>query len=180
MPATRPASNPVSAADLSTLCVERGHVCYLHHQNISISVWVGQATVPTVLAVHEVTKTMIARFPGGHSSISFVLDGLPAPTADAQALLTKAFEKGSQVKVTAIVLEGSGFWASGLRGMLNNSHREANSDMSLKIFTQLDPVVGWFSEEHAARTGVEIAPMQLRDVLLLARQLGEKAAWGRE
>jgi hypothetical protein len=179
--AARPASIfPASAELLSSLRVERGHVSYSLYQNISIAVWVGQATLPVVQAVHEVTKEMIGRFPGGHSSIAFVLDGLPAPTADAQSLLTKTFEKRSQLMVTAIVLEGSGFWASGLRCMINNSHRDANSDSSLRIVTDLNPLVGWFAEEHAKRTGVSIVPMALRDVFLLARHLGEDAAWGRE
>jgi hypothetical protein len=181
MAAVRPASIfPLSAEQLSSLRVVRGHVSYSLYQNISIAVWIGQATLPAVQVIPEVTKHMIARFPGGHSSVGFVLDGLPAPPADAQALLTKTFEKRSQLMVTAIVLEGSGFWASGLRGMLNNSHRDANSDAALKIVTHVDPLVGWFAEEHAARTGVEIAPMLLRDMLLLARQVGEKAARGDE
>lgn len=180
MPAVRPASVFPLSAEFGSLHVERGHVSYSLYQNISIAVWVGQATLRAVQGVQEVTKQMIARFPRGHSSVGFVLDGLPAPTADAQALLTKSFEKRSQLMVTAIILEGSGFWASGLRGMLNNSHRDANSDAALKIVTHLDPLVGWFAEEHAARTGVEIAPMQLRDMLRLARQVGEKAAWGQE
>jgi hypothetical protein len=181
MVAVRPASLfPASTEQLSSLRVERDHVSYSLYQNISIAVWVGQATLPVVKAVLEVTQDMIARFPGGHSSVAFVLDGLPAPPTDAQAVLTKAFEKRSQLMVTAIVLEGSGFWASGLRGMLNNTHREANSNTALKIVTHVDPLVGWFAEEHAARTGVVIAPMVLRDVLLYARQVGEQSALGRE
>jgi hypothetical protein len=181
MPALSPASIfPASAEQVSSLRVARGHVSYALYQNISIAVWVGQATLPVVKCIHEVTKGMIARFPGGHSSIAFVLDGLPAPTPDAQALLTQTFERRSQLMVTAIVLEGSGFWASGLRGMINNSFREANGDAALKIVTDVDPLVGWFAEQHAERTGIFIAPMILRDVLRYARQVGEKAAWGVE
>jgi hypothetical protein len=175
MSALRASLFPASDVPLTPLIAERGHVSYSVYQNVSIAVWVGQATVPVLHRVHEVNKTMIARFPAGHSSISFVLDGLPAPTPEAQVLLQKTFASRTQLVVTAIVLEGSGFWASGLRGMINNSHREAQGTAALKIVTSVDPLVGAFCEEHG-RTGVEIAPMVLRDMLLHARQVGEKAA----
>lgn len=176
MPALRASIFPASNEPLTPLLAERGHVSYSSYQNVSIAVWVGQATVPVVNRIQEVSKMMIGRFPGGHSSVSFVLDGLPAPTPDAQLLLQKTFAARMQLAVTAIVLEGSGFWASGLRGMINNSHREAQGTSTLKIVTSLDPLVGAFCEQHSAQTGVELAPMVLRDVLLHARQVGEKAA----
>jgi hypothetical protein len=176
MSALRASLFPASDEPLTPLLAERGHVSYSIYQNVSIAVWVGQATLQVVNRVLEVTKTMVGRFPGGHSSVSFVLDGLPAPTPEAQAQLQKTFSARSQLVVTAIVLEGSGFWASGLRGMINNSHREAQGKSALKIVTSVDPLVGAFCEEHGTRTGVEISPMVLRDVLLHARQVGEKAA----
>lgn len=180
MTAVRHSWLPSPEKPLTMLRVERGHMSYALWRNISIAVWVGQATVPVLKALHEVSKEMVARFPRGHSSVAFVLDGVPPPTPDAQALVKQVFEASSGLLTTAMVLEGSGFWASGLRGMLNNSHRDAASPTSLKIATDIDSVVGWFCEEHEARTGVEIAPMRLRQVLLHARQACEKIARGQE
>ncbi len=162
--------------DVTPLRYERGHVSASVYQNISIIVWVSHATVPAVQALQEVSKAMIKRFPHGHSSMSFVLDGVGVPTPEAQVLLQRSLGTRSQVSVTGIVLEGSGFWASALRGMISNSHREAQANSALKIMTSLDSLVGWFCEEHGARTRVELAPMALRDVLMHARQIGEKAA----
>jgi hypothetical protein len=170
-PSISPAMNEVTP-----LRYTRGHVSVSAVQNVSIIVWVGHATVPAVLCVQEATKTMIMRFPSGHSSVSFVLDGVGVPTPEAQVLLQRSFAARSQINVTAIVLEGSGFWASGLRGMISNSHREAQAKSALKIMTSIDSLVGWFCEEHGVRTGVELAPMALRDVLQHARRIGEKAA----
>lgn len=178
MSSPSPSLFPSAAEQLYPLHVALGHASYARYENISIGVWVGQATLPVVQMVQEVTKFMIARFPRGHSSVSFVLDGLPAPTPEAQALIGKQFEARSQLSVTGIVLEGSGFWASGLRGMINNSHREANGPTSLKIVTSIDQLVGWFAEAHEARTQVSIAPMILRDLLQHARKVGERAARG--
>jgi hypothetical protein len=169
-------SSSPRANDVTPLLCTRGHVSVSTHQNISIIVWVAHATVPAVQCLQEVSKTMIVRYPNGHSSVSFVLDGVGVPTPDAQVVLQRSLGARSQPHVTAIVLEGSGFWASGLRGMISNSHREAQAKSALKITTSIDSLVGWFCEEHGARTGVELAPMALRDVLQHARQIGETAA----
>jgi hypothetical protein len=164
------------ANEITPLRYTRGHVSVCAFQNISIIVWVAHATVPAVHCLQEVSKTMIVRFPNGHSSVSFILDGVGVPTPEAQVALQRSLGTRSQINVTGIVLEGSGFWASGLRGMISNSHREAQAKSALKIMTSIDSLVGWFCEEHNERTGVELAPMALRDVLQRARRIGETAA----
>lgn len=166
---------PAVTNDITPLRSVRGHMSLSVYQNVSITVWVAHATVPVVQCLQEATKVMISRFPNGHSSVSFVLDGVGAPTPEAQVMLQRALGARSQILVSGIVLEGSGFWASALRGMLNNSYREAQAKIALKIVTSVDSLVGWFCEEHSARTGVELAPMAFRDVLQQARQMGETA-----
>lgn len=161
-----------------TMRVELGHFALSAYRNISIAVWVGQATRPAVEALIETQKKLIALHPNGHSAVSFILDGLPAPTPDAQAIVTRVFEARSQIACLAIILEGSGFWASGLRSMLNNAHRQAGGPVALKVATSLEGIVTWFSEEHKKGTGVELLPMPLLSVLANARQEGERLAKG--
>jgi hypothetical protein len=161
-----------------TLRVELGHFALSAYRNISIAVWVGQATRQAVEALLEAQKKLIDAHPNGHSAVTFILDGLPAPTPDAHALITKVFAARNQLACLAIILEGSGFWASGLRSMLNNSHRQAGGPAALQVATSLESVVTWFSEEHKKRTGVELLPMPLLNTLTNARQEGERLAKG--
>jgi hypothetical protein len=163
---------------LETLVVERGRCHVSAYRNITISVWVGQANPAAAHAALRAGQEMARRHPQGHSTGVFVLDGLPGPTPDAQPLIAKVLGQRSSLKCAAIILEGSGFWASGIRAMINNTHREANGGASLKISTTLAEVVGWLSENHEERTGVAIAPDLLEQVLTQARQLGARAAAG--
>jgi len=161
-----------------TLRVELGHFAISAYRNISIAVWVGQATRLAVEGLLEAQKKLVALHPNGHSAVSFILDGLPAPEPEAQALISRVFEARSQISCLAIILEGSGFWASGLRSMLNNYHRQAGGPAALKVATSLDSVVTWFSEEHKKGTGVELLPKPLLSILANARQEGERLAKG--
>jgi hypothetical protein len=163
---------------LPTLFVRPGRCHFSMYRNLWIGVWVGQADLPSVQGQLKVSNEMAARHPGGHSSVSFILDGLAGPTPEAQPTLKKVFAARAALGCAGIVLEGSGFWASGLRGMLNNAHREAGSRLMLKIETSVEQLVTWLAEEHSECTGVEIPPLQLCEVLLRARQHGEQAARG--
>lgn len=163
---------------LETLVVERGRCHFSAYKNITISVWVGQADVAAAQAALRAGKEMARRHPQGHSAACFVLDGLPGPTADAHPLIAKVLGQRSDLKCAAIILEGSGFWASGLRSMINNTHREANGNAGLKIATSLSDVVGWLAENHEERTGVAIAPDVLQEVLTRARLLGAQEGAG--
>jgi hypothetical protein len=169
---------PQSLDSLETIWVEHARFYFGAYLNISIAVWVGQADLNAAQAMLRASDGMAQRNPRGHSSVNFVLDGLAGPTPEAQPIFKQLLGRRAQLACAAIILEGSGFWASGLRGMLSNTHREAGGGVPLKIETSVDPLVGWFSEQHQARTKVELQPMQLRDVLLHARQLGERAARG--
>jgi hypothetical protein len=173
--------NPVLSStgdSLETLVVERGRCHFSAYRNITISVWVGQANVAAAQAALGAGKEMARRHPHGHSAVCFVLDGLSGPTPDAQPLIAKVLGQRADLKCAAIILEGSGFWASGLRSMINNIHREGGGNAGLKIATTLAEVVAWLSENHQARTGVAIAPDALAEALSRARQLGAAAAAG--
>jgi hypothetical protein len=137
---------------------------------------VGQGNTASAQAALRAAKEMATRYPNRHSTVNFVLDGLPAPAPEAMPLFTRAIAQRSDLACAAFILEGSGFWASGLRSMINNSHREGGGGALLKIATASDQIVDWLSEYHQEQTGVAIAPEELREVLRHARRLGEEAA----
>jgi hypothetical protein len=163
---------------VETLAVERGRCHFSAYRNIAIGVWVGQANSAAAEAALRVAKEMPKRCPGGHSSVAFLLDGLPGPLPEALPLLAKLFAKRSDLACTAMVLEGSGFWASGLRSMVNNSRREGGGETPLKMGTSIAEIVSWLSTQHAQKTGVLLAPDELTEALTFARQLGEQARSG--
>jgi hypothetical protein len=163
-------------APSSALLVEPGVYHYSAWQNINIGVWVGQATLRAAQGLLLIGKEMSRRYPGGHSSIVFVLDRLPAPTPEARELLGQLFKAGSELACTAVILEGSGFWASGLRSMIANMHRTAAGAVRLRVGTSVDEALDWFPAEHERCTGIMVDVAQLRMALLSAREHGAAAA----
>jgi hypothetical protein len=164
---------PISS---SPVLVVPGVFHYNGWKNVSIGVWVGQATVGAVESLFAFGKNMIQLYPDGHSSVVFILDKLPAPHPDARELLAQLFNARSSLACTAVVLEGSGFWASGLRSMIANTHRSATGSVKLRVGTSIDEVLGWFPAEHARLTGIELDRNELRTELMYSREHGAKEA----
>ena len=158
---------------METLAVEPGRCAFYAHKNITIGVWTGQADLRSAQATEGVARTMAARYPAGRSYVAFVLDGLPGPTPEATQVLTRVMGQREGLACLAYVLEGEGFWASGLRSMISNTHRESGAEGSLKVGTHADQIVDWLCVHHARKTGVALPPAELRAVLAEARRQGE-------
>jgi hypothetical protein len=152
------------------LRIEPDAYCYRAWQNLSIGVWVGQATLPAVKGLLDVGRQMVTRYPEGHSSIVFILDKIPAPTPEGRELLTRIFAGGSALTCTAVILEGSGFWASGLRSMIGNTHRSASGPVRLRVNTSIDEALEWLPAEHTRFTGVTLNVEELRKTLIAVRE----------
>lgn len=160
---------------VETVVLERGRCHFSAYRNIAIGVWVAQADRIAAEAALRMKEEMPKRCPGGHSSVVFLLDGLPGPLPEALPLLHKLWERRSDLACTAMILEGSGFWASGLRSMVNNARREGGGEIPLKMGTSIEQVVDWLSALHAQKTHVLIPPTELIEALSFARQLAEQA-----
>lgn len=160
----------------SVLHVEPGIYQYHAWQNVNVGVWVGQATYEATLKLIDVGKEMRRRYPAGHSSIVFILDKLAAPTPEARELLARFFSDGTSLMCNAVVLEGEGFWASGLRAMISNTHRGAAGSVQLRVGTSIDEILSWFPEAHAKCTGIALKSAELRPVLHEIRREAEAGA----
>jgi hypothetical protein len=95
-------------------------------------------------------------YPDGHSSVVLIADRLPAPQPETQAAIGKLFGARSSLACVAIILEGSGFWASGIRCMITNTHRDATGRAKLHVSTSVEGALSWLPTEHAQATGIEI------------------------
>lgn len=152
------------------LVTQPGVCAYDGWMNVSIGVWVGQATLPVIRRVLRMSSEQVQRFPEGRSSVIFILDQLQAPTPEAQEEMKK-FYGTEGFACFAIVVEGTGFWASGMRSMANNNaQRTASSGVVQRVSTTIDEVVSWLPALHLARTGVTLPLDEFRRNLLAARE----------
>lgn len=178
VPTRRGASRPFSSAGEVApreLRVEPGVYAYYAYKNVSVGIWVGQAVKSAVAGLVEMSQENAKQHPDGRSSVVFVLDELPAPTPEAQEEMKRVYASEG-LAITAIVLEGTGFWASGIRSMTNNVSRAAGSSMLLRISTSIEEVVGWLPAAHLERTGVALPAAEFHKALLAMRVLGAERA----
>lgn len=152
-----------------------GVFAYDSWKNVSIGVYVGQATPAAARELLAMSDHQARTFPEGRSSVVFVLDQLGAPPPEARPDLDRVYES-SGLACTAIVLEGSGFWASAIRSMTSNMVR--GQAVSVRAHTNLDEVVTWMPAEHQKRTKVELPPDDLKRALIYARKVCEVRARG--
>jgi hypothetical protein len=157
------------------LVTAAGVCAYAGWLNVSIGVWVGAATLPAVRRVLRMSSEQAVRFPEGRSSVIFVLDQVQAPTPEAQEEMKKFYGRDG-FACFAIVLEGTGFWASGIRSMANNAQRTATAGLVQRVSTTIEEVVSWLPPQHLARTGTTLPPDEFRRQLLAAREHCETLA----
>ena len=169
---------PASTTGVITLRVEPRIYYYSAWQNLTLAVWVGQATGASVRSLAGISREMLRRHPEGHSSVVFILDKIPAPAPDAREVLDKVFHSRNDLACVSVVVDGSGFWASGMRSMMGNAHRAAAGATStmLRLNTSIDEVVDWMPAEHARRTGVELEREAFTRALRQVREQGAAEA----
>jgi hypothetical protein len=163
-----------SPLELEVLRLEPGIFAYCGWRNFSIGVWVGQATLPAVNGMLRMSEDLEQRFPHGRSSVIFVADKVPAPTPEAREAFARVYTP--KLSCTAMVLEGDGFWASGIRSMSANVHRSADTPALLRVHNDIEQVVAWLPQQHLAHTGVNVSAEELARVLRSARAEAEVLA----
>jgi hypothetical protein len=173
-----PPERAAPSSGVVTLRIEPRIYYYSAWQNLTLAVWVGQATGPSVRSLGDISREMVRRHPEGHSSVVFILDKIPAPTPEAREILDKVFHSRNDLSCVSVVIEGSGFWASGMRSLMGNTHRASAGATTtvLRLNTDIDDVVEWMPSEHLRRTGVELDPNEFRAALRHVREYGAKRA----
>ena len=168
-------STPSIELSLRELRTEPGIYAYDGWKNVSIGVWVGQATLPAVQRLLEMCNEQERAHPDGRSSVVFVLDQLPGPLPEAQRAMAEVYSSEG-LTCAAVILEGTGFWASGIRGMASNLLRTSSGTLALNVFTSIDEAVSWLPPIHQSRTGVALPADDFRRALAYVREKGAARA----
>jgi hypothetical protein len=160
------------SARATLLDVDPGRFRYSAWNNVSVGVWGDQATLEAAQRVIQVSKWMAQRYPQGHSNVIFVLDGAPAPTPEANQIFSRVYDdKFSDLSCLGIVIEGSGFWASGIRSAITNQRLSKPGRVRVRVSDDLDALIEWFLPEHSARTESKFSVQEFRSALTGLREI---------
>jgi hypothetical protein len=135
--------------------------------NVSIVIWGKQATVPMVAELAKASDAFVPLHPK-ISSIQMILNGAPIPGAEARAALEALTEHQlDRLACIAMLIEGTGFWASAMRGFLTSMQLVQRHRFGVKTMTCATPsqVAKWLPAPHREKTGVALDESELAKVL---------------
>ena len=162
-------------ARATTRDLDPGRFRFSVWRNVSITMWTDQATLEAGERVLRVSRELNEEFPEGRSQVMIVADGTMPPDTAASELLTEIYNpKLSRIVCIAAVLEGSGFWASAIRGRMTSMRIAGGGAMAIRTQDTVEEVASWLPEEHAKRTGVTLSAVELRAVLQAVRAQGTR------
>lgn len=169
-----PDSAPLSdAARAVTLELEPGVFRFSLWRNVSVTLWTAQATYATGERVLRVSRQLNRQLPEGRSQVLIVKDGTLAPDQETSEMMAEIYDpRVSRIVCMVAVLEGSGFWASSIRGRMTHMRLAVGGVTALSAHENIEGVVSWLPAEHVKRTGVRLNPDELRSMLLGVRALG--------
>jgi hypothetical protein len=140
-------------------------------KNIVVCAWCGQATGA---AVETLTSAMVHLHRGPaevRSYVHLVPNRVTLPDAAARAGLTEIMKVYlPHIACVAVVVAGSGFWASAMQNAVIGMRVFLPRSFAFRLHSTNAEVAAWLPSEHTARTGIEIAPNELRELLDAARQ----------
>ena len=166
-------SVPPEHARVTTLDLDPGRFRLCVWQNISVTLWTDRATLDAGRRILKIGRELAQRFPQGRSQVMLIAARAPAPDAATSELLAEVYDpERSGIVCIAAVLEGEGFWASGIRSRMTNMRIAAGSKIAMQALSSIDEVATWLPDEHLERTGVTIGAEALRTALVEVRQLG--------
>jgi hypothetical protein len=155
--------------------LEPGRFRFSLWRNVSVTIWTAQATFEAGERVLRVSRQLSREFPQGRSQVMIIAPGAPAPDQATSELLTEIYNPQlSRIVCIAAVLEGSGFWASGIRSRMTNMRIAGGSAMMMRTHDRVEEVSSWLPSEHEQRTGVKIDPEELTAMLVALRALGTR------
>jgi hypothetical protein len=140
-------------------------------KNLALHVWTIQATPALVAKLDVLSTAFIKEHPEGISAVHIIAKNAPLPDKVVREQLRQVSERHAKhVACVCHVVEGSGFWASALQSFLTGLHWLSKRSYGLHICSDIRSAAQWLPTQHAKRTNVTIAPVELEEVLRSVRR----------
>jgi serine/threonine protein kinase len=126
---------------------DRDH-CIGTWRNFLLVLWRGQTRVVSVEATRPVLEQLARRSPNSVGMISIVEDHAPAPSAEARAAIARLFASvAKDVVASAVAVEGTGFRAAFVRGVVTSLTMLARQPFPHKVFPGLQEAAAWLTPQ---------------------------------
>lgn len=151
---------------LSPAAAERGVCAIGTWQNVVVIVWWTAGNGPAAEQLARVTARMRETHPEKVSHIHLLKNLAGLPSSAARSTLVKIMrEHGEGIANCAVVVGGTGFWASTMRSAITNMRMLAPGNFEMRLHASPVEIVEWLPRAHTERTGVTLAPDMLVKLL---------------
>jgi hypothetical protein len=146
-------------------------------QNLVIVAWSGQSTGEAVRTLQDLMVPLHRGSSELRSYIHMLPHHVPMPDAEARTGMRWMLDHyAPHIACAAVLLEGSGFWASAMRNVVIGVRMLTTNSFAFRIDTTHDELLAWLPDEHHKRTGVRLPPSELRSLLEQAGRWQQPAA----
>jgi hypothetical protein len=165
-------SDPLEDTPWTIVEVEPGVCAVATWHNFVITIWVAAGTQAAVARVARVTAMTCEQHPEKVSHVHLLKNGIGLPSSDARSGLVQIMkDHGGRIGVCAVMVGGSGFWASAMRSTITAMRMLAPREFELRLHGTLDEIMAWVPDAHRQCTGVDIPASALERVLKSAENL---------
>lgn len=163
-------SEDASALEPALVGAVSGIFCAYRYQNVAITFWFGPATMESLVVFERGANDNAQLHPQGFSLINIMVPGgRSLPSAEVRAKFAQiAAEHAQRTAAVAVLIPGTGFWASAMRGMITALSMMSPRDYELQTFGNFPQMIEWLVPVHARRTSVAIEPRELLRALQTA------------
>lgn len=140
-------------------------------KNLIICAWSGEASAAAVHKLLDIMKHLHRDSNEVRSYIHMLPDQVPLPEAQAREGLSYLMSHYEPyIACVAVVIAGTGFWASAMRSMVLGLRMLVRTPFEFRMESSAEAVLSWLPDEHAKRTGVRITAHELLELFLEARR----------
>jgi len=165
-----PANRTTDRVALELVGEYPGVVVLAAWKNVGICTWVSAAIGPAVEALEAAMQRITV--PGQRTSwIHIIRDKAGLPDVAARSGFVRIMtEREAELGCIAVVVGGSGFWASAMRNAVIGLRVFTPRKFELRLHGSITEVVEWFPAAHAKVSGVQLSPATLQRLLAEAER----------
>ncbi|MFO0694062.1 MAG: hypothetical protein U0230_10940 [Polyangiales bacterium] len=120
---------------------------YAAWQNAYVLTWTKPASKESLDAAVSGKRDVLARFPKGVAVINLVRPDVDVPSAEVREYAkAKQVEDSVGVLCHSTVIDGSGFWASGMRAILAGLYMVQREAFPRKVFSTSSEAIDWMAQ----------------------------------
>jgi hypothetical protein len=133
-----------------------------HCQDVIVIVW-GIDVTPSLIDEYSKLLTYVATTQRRFSIVHVAPTLKNLPGGELRAAFAAIAEKHvNEVLLTAVLIVGSGFWSSAVRGVITSVQVLLRRKLNTRVCGSVDEVVTWLAPEHSSQTGKALDTVQLR------------------